>query len=79
MLLLHLCTQASGLIIYFCSYISYTFKELMFPRRQTRVHELNKNGMKLELVSCHVTTILLKVELGYITHTNNYYTGKDQE
>ena len=38
----------------------YTFcnilKELEFAIRQTRIHELNKNDMKLELVSCHEST-----------------------
>ena len=51
-LLLHLCTSASGLFIYFLQY----FKELEFAIRQTHVHELNKNDMKLELASCHEST-----------------------
>ena len=52
MLLLHLCTLASGLFIYFCSIL----KELEFAIRQTHVHELNKNDMKLELTSYHEST-----------------------
>ena len=31
-------------------------KELEFAIRQIRVHELNKNDMKLELASCHEST-----------------------
>ena len=36
----------------FCSIL----KELEFAIRQTPVHELNKNDMKLELASCHENT-----------------------
>ena len=44
-LLLHLCTLASALVINFLQYF-----------KGTRVHELNKNDMKLELASCHEST-----------------------
>ena len=52
MLLFYFCTLASGLFIYFCSIL----KELEFAIRQTHVHELNKNDMKLELTSYHEST-----------------------
>ena len=52
MLLFYFCTLASGLFIYFCSIL----KELEFVIRQTHVHELNKNDMKLELTSYHEST-----------------------
>ena len=54
MLLFYFCTLASGLFIYFCSIL----KELEFAIRQTHVHELNKNDMKLELTSYHESTNL---------------------
>ena len=55
MLLFYFCTLASGLFIYFCSIL----KELEFAIRQTHVHELNKNDMKLELTSYHESTNVL--------------------
>ena len=44
-LLLHLCKLASALVINFLQYF-----------KGTRIHELNKNDMKLELASCHEST-----------------------
>ena len=53
--------QEVHLYIFFNCFIC-ALKEHVFAIRQTRVQELNKNNMKLELLSCHGNTRFHRME-----------------
>ena len=50
----------TGQVVYLCNFCSILM-ELEFAIRQTHVHELNKNAMKLELASYHESTNMMYV------------------